>query len=44
MGAAYTVSVVIRISLVQLMTPDDMRGRVGAVNYLIVNATNQHAE
>jgi MFS family permease len=41
MGAADTVSVVIRISLVQLATPDDMRGRVGAVNYLFVNASNQ---
>jgi MFS family permease len=41
MGAADTVSVVIRISLVQLGTPDEMRGRVGAVNYLFVNASNQ---
>jgi MFS family permease len=41
MGAADMVSVVIRVSLVQLGTPDDMRGRVGAVNYLFVNASNQ---
>jgi MFS family permease len=41
MGAADTVSVVIRIALVQLGTPDDMRGRVGAVNYLFVNASNE---
>ena len=41
MGAADTVSVVIRFSLVQLATPDDMRGRVGAVNFLFVNASNQ---
>lgn len=41
MGAADTVSVVIRISLVQLATPDDMRGRVGAVNFLFINASNQ---
>ncbi len=41
MGAADTVSMVIRISLVQLATPDDMRGRVGAVNYLFVNASYQ---
>jgi MFS family permease len=41
MGAADTVSVVIRIALVQLSTPDAMRGRVGAVNYLFVNASNQ---
>ncbi|MBC7582164.1 MAG: MFS transporter, partial [Tardiphaga sp.] len=41
MGAADTVSVVIRVSLVQLQTPDEMRGRVGAVNYLFINASNQ---
>jgi MFS family permease len=41
MGAADTVSVVIRVSLVQLSTPDEMRGRVGAVNYLFINASNQ---
>src|SRR4029077_20372156 len=41
MGAADTVSVVIRFSLGQLATPDDMRGRVGAVNFLFINASNQ---
>jgi MFS family permease len=41
LGAADTVSVVIRFSLVQLRTPDAMRGRVGAVNFLFVNASNQ---
>jgi len=44
MGAADTISVVIRTSLVQLRTPDEMRGRVGAVNYLFVNASNQLGE
>jgi MFS family permease len=44
MGAADMVSVVIRISLVQLGTPDEMRGRVSAVNYLFVNASNQLGE
>jgi MFS family permease len=44
MGAADTVSVVIRLSLVQLATPDEMRGRVGAVNYLFINASNQLGE
>jgi MFS family permease len=44
MGAADTISVVIRIALVQLSTPDEMRGRVGAVNYLFVNASNQLGE
>jgi hypothetical protein len=38
------VSVVIRLSLVQLRTPDDMRGRVGAVNFLFINASNQLGE
>jgi hypothetical protein len=41
MGAADMVSVVIRTSLVQLATPDEMRGRVGAVNFLFINASNQ---
>ncbi|MBI5323469.1 MFS transporter [Bradyrhizobium sp.] len=41
LGAADTVSVVIRFSLVQLSTPDEMRGRVGAVNFLFINASNQ---
>jgi MFS family permease len=41
LGAADTVSVVIRFSLVQLATPDNMRGRVGAVNFLFINASNQ---
>ncbi len=41
MGAADMVSVVIRQSLVQLMTPDDMRGRVIAFNSLCINASNQ---
>src|ERR1700744_3536661 len=41
LGAADTVSVVIRFSLVQLRTPDEMRGRVGPVNFLFINASNQ---
>jgi MFS family permease len=41
MGAADTVSVVVRSSLVQLATPDALRGRVSAVNYLFINASNQ---
>ena len=41
LGAADTISVVIRFSLVQLSTPDAMRGRVGAVNFLFINASNQ---
>lgn len=41
LGAADAVSMVIRIALVQLATPDAMRGRVGAVNFLFVNASYQ---
>jgi MFS family permease len=44
MGASDTISVIIRMSLVQLRTPDDMRGRVGAVNFLFINASNQLGE
>jgi MFS family permease len=44
MGAADTVSMVIRIALVQLATPDAMRGRVSAVNFLFVNASYQLGE
>jgi len=44
MGGADMVSVVIRLSLVQLRTPDAMRGRVGAVNFLFINASNQLGE
>jgi MFS family permease len=41
MGAADVVSVVVRQSLVQLRTPDDMRGRVGAVNSMFISSSNQ---
>ena len=44
LGAADTVSVVIRSSLVQLLTPDDMRGRVNAVNSLFIGTSNQLGE
>jgi type IV secretory pathway VirB3-like protein len=44
LGAADNVSVVIRISLVQLSTPDAMRGRVNAVNSLFVGTSNQLGE
>jgi hypothetical protein len=36
--------VVIRMTLVQLETPDEMRGRVSAVNALFVTASNQLGE
>ena len=44
LGAADMVSVVIRQTLVQLETPDAMRGRVSAVNSLFVGASNQLGE
>jgi MFS family permease len=44
MGAADAVSVLIRSALVQLATPDEMRGRVGAVNFLFINASSQLGE
>ena len=43
-GAADMVSVVIRQTLVQIETPDAMRGRVGAVNSVFVGASNQLGE
>ncbi|MEZ5662750.1 MAG: MFS transporter [Burkholderiaceae bacterium] len=43
-GASDMVSVVIRQSLVQLETPDGMRGRVGAVNSVFIGASNQLGE
>ncbi|WP_395681381.1 MFS transporter [Inquilinus sp.] len=44
LGAADNVSVVIRSSLVQLLTPDEMRGRVSAVNSLFIGTSNQLGE
>ena len=38
------VSVVIRQSLVQLETPNEMRGRVSAVNSVFIGASNQLGE
>jgi len=43
-GAADNISVVIRSSLVQLLTPDSMRGRVNAVNFLFIGTSNQLGE
>jgi MFS family permease len=41
LGASDTISMVVRITLVQLLTPDEMRGRVNAVNSLFVGTSNQ---
>jgi MFS family permease len=44
LGAADMLSVYVRSSLVQLNTPDQMRGRVGAVSTLAVSASNELGE
>jgi MFS family permease len=43
-GGADMVNVVIRQTLVQLETPDDMRGRVSAVSSIFIGASNQLGE
>jgi hypothetical protein len=43
-GGADTISVIVRQTLVQLETPDRMRGRVAAVNTLFIGASNQLGE
>ena len=40
-GAADQVSMVMRQNTIQLATPDELRGRVTAVNFVFVNASNQ---
>ncbi|NHN87629.1 MFS transporter [Acetobacter conturbans] len=44
LGAADVVSVMVRGALVQLGTPDEMRGRVSAVNMLFIGSSNQLGE
>jgi len=44
LGAADMLSVYVRSSLVQLNTPDDMRGRVGAVSSLAISGSNELGE
>jgi MFS family permease len=44
MGCADVMSVVVRATLVQLETPDEMRGRVAAVNTLFIGTSNQLGE
>jgi MFS family permease len=43
-GAADMFSVYVRQSLIQLYTPDEMRGRVGAVSSLFISASNELGE
>jgi hypothetical protein len=44
LGAADAVSVFVRQSLVQILTPDVMRGRVSAVSSLFISASNELGE
>jgi MFS family permease len=44
LGAADMISVYVRQSLIQLWTPDDMRGRVGAVSSLFISGSNELGE
>jgi hypothetical protein len=44
LGGADVVSVVVRFALVQMRTPDAMRGRVSAVNMLFIGTSNQLGE
>jgi MFS family permease len=44
MGAADMVSVYVRESLIALWTPDQLRGRVNAVNMVFVGASNELGE
>jgi len=44
MGAADAMSVFVRATVVQLATPEDMRGRVSAIHVLFVGCTNELGE
>jgi MFS family permease len=44
LGAADMISVLIRQTLMQISTPDAMRGRVGAISTLFVSASNELGE
>jgi len=44
LGAADMISVVVRGTLVQMGTPDAMRGRVSSVNFVFIGSSNQLGE
>ena len=44
MGAADMISVYVRQTLIQLWTPDALRGRVSAVNMVFIGASNELGE
>ena len=43
-GALDNVSVVVRGTMMQVLTPDDMRGRVAAVSAVFISASNELGE
>lgn len=43
-GATDMVSVIVRSTMVQLATPDEMRGRVSAVNMIFIGASNEFGQ
>jgi MFS family permease len=40
-GAFDNISVVVRHTLVQMLTPDELRGRVSAINYVFIGTSNE---
>lgn len=44
LGACDMVSVIVRGTMVQLATPDEMRGRVSAVNMMFIGASNEFGQ
>lgn len=44
LGAADMISVYVRQTLMQIVTPDDMRGRVSSVSYLFISGSNELGE
>jgi MFS family permease len=44
LGAADMLSVYVRQTLIQIVTPDHMRGRVAAVSFLFIGASNELGE
>ncbi|MBV9082649.1 MAG: hypothetical protein JOZ62_08245 [Acidobacteriaceae bacterium] len=41
LGASDMISVIVRHTMIQLATPDEMRGRVSAVNMVFISASNE---
>ena len=41
LGSCDNISVVVRSTLIQMLTPDDMRGRVSALNGLFIGTSNE---